>query len=290
MTESFDVIIPVGVKDIFIVQRNVECINLYLNASSIYLISKKKFRIFFHDLLNKYPNVHFVDEDILVPGLSKRKLLSYINVVAPHLMPKCGWYFQQFLKMGFAKSNYCKNYYLIWDADTLPTRQINFFTETNRCLFCVKEEYHVPYFRTMEKLLGVSKLIDKSFIAEHMMIKTEYMNELIACIEQSSDNGTWWKRIIAVIDQDSLLGFSEFETYGTFVYRYYPESISFRELKSNRRAGKIYGRSISMSELLCIKEMDTISLEPADKPDLIIRKLWQFPQRLFIKLLSVIIS
>lgn len=45
-----------------------------------------------------------------------------------------------------------------------------------------------------------------------------------------------------------------------------------------------------MSELLCIKEMDTISLEPADKPDLMIRKLWQFPQRLFIKLLSVIIS
>ena len=29
------------------------------------------------------------------------------------------------------------------------------------------------------------------------------MNELIACIEQSSDNGTWWKRIIAAIDQDS---------------------------------------------------------------------------------------
>ena len=35
----------------------------------------------------------------------------------------------------------------------------------NRCLFFfVKEECHVPYFRTMEKLLGVSKLIDKSLL------------------------------------------------------------------------------------------------------------------------------
>ena len=49
----------------------------------------------------------------------------------------------------------------------------------------MKNEYHVPYFETMKNLTDLGKTADFSFIAEHMMFKTEYMKELLNVIENS---------------------------------------------------------------------------------------------------------
>lgn len=119
--------------------------------------------------MRKYDNVLFIDEDNLLLGLSKRAIEEYILLNNSHLFSKKGWYLQQFLKMGFAMSEYSEDYYLIWDADTLPVRKIDFFHD-NKVLFCLKDEYHIPYFDTLKKIIGQSKAISQSFIAEHMMI------------------------------------------------------------------------------------------------------------------------
>ena len=138
------------------------------------------------------------------------------------------------------------------------------------------------------RLIGFKKEISSSFIAEHMMVKVEYMKDLVATIESNEEllGYHYWEKIVSAIDSNVLLGFSEFETYGTFISQKYPESFLFRTLQTYRRAGEIYGRYISKKELNNINGLDTISLEPADSPRLL-RRICQFPLRVGIKLISV---
>lgn len=64
----------------------------------------------------------------------------------------------------------CRKIYLIWDADTLPISHLE-FDDDGRLLFTRKKEYHAEYFITIERLLGLQRVITFSFIAEHMRLK-----------------------------------------------------------------------------------------------------------------------
>ena len=93
---------------------------------------------------------------------------------------RAGWYLQQFLKMSY--SFICEDaYYLIWDADTIPVREIQMFDEDGVPFFDVKEEYHRPYFTTLNKIFNnrIKKSNPYSYISDHIVIKTEYMRNLI---------------------------------------------------------------------------------------------------------------
>lgn len=181
---SFDVVICVGVKDVFIVKKTVRFVNKNISPKHIYLIINKKFFcLFSQDFLNQ-EKVSLVDETKLVPDMNIQSVCSLVNKHFKHKM-RAGWYFQQFLKMGFALSPHAGEYYLIWDADTIPTSPIRFFDSDGRMLVARKTEYHKPYFETMQRLIGMSKSVNFSFIAEHMIIKTEYMADLINNISRN---------------------------------------------------------------------------------------------------------
>ena len=52
--------------------------------------------------------------------------------------------------------HYCiicqENYYLIWDSDTIPVKEVKLFNNDSKPFFDVKREYHKPYFITMKKI------------------------------------------------------------------------------------------------------------------------------------------
>lgn len=283
--KKYDVVLCVGSKDIFIVRTVIKCIRDNMDANVIYIISNKKHRFLYLDIYEKY-NVCFIDENKLIKGLSITSLKSYISDNNSYLLSKLGWYFQQFLKMSFSISQYASDNYLIWDADTIPTRNICFF-ENNKILICKKTEHHKDYFNTMENLLGYGKLVDFSFISEHMMVKTSYMKDLLNVICEKDRTIIFWQNIIKNIGANTLLGFSEFETYGNFLVHNYNDSFAIRDLKTNRNAGSIYGRTISKKELAKITDFDTISLEPSDKPCLL-KKIKQLPCRIAVYIISKI--
>ena len=185
-----------------------------------------------------------------------------------------GWYYQQFLKMEFARSRYAKDYYLIWDSDTIPLNRLSFFT-SNKMIFTPKTEYHEPYFRTMQALIGYGKATDYSFIAEHMLVSVPIMKELIRKMETSGIPGdSWFEKVINAAPADEKNGFSEFETYGTYCHYNYPDYFILKELRTFREAGNVYSRSISKRKLRKLsRKYDTISLESWSTPRKSIRKL-----------------
>lgn len=156
-----------------------------------------------------------------------------------------GWYYQQFLKMQYA--NICEDEeYMVWDGDTIPCTPFSMYhEETHTPFFDIKQEFHAEYFETLSVLLpGMHKVIGPSFISEHMLIRCEYMRELISAIEANdSIEGTYfWEKIINAIPADKIQNssFSEFETYGTFVALKHQSAYRLREWHSFRLAAEFF--------------------------------------------------
>ncbi|MCR5734280.1 MAG: hypothetical protein K6G22_06740 [Lachnospiraceae bacterium] len=151
---------------------------------------------------------------------------------------RLGWYYQQFLKMQY--SRICDDeYYMAWDIDTVPLRKVEMFTEDGHPCFDLKTEYQPGYFKTIKKLFGFDKIIKKSFISEHMLINAGYMREMLDEIETLPVKGdTFYEKIVYSLDYDNVkLGFSEFETFGTWMGIRHPEVYKLRDWHSMRKGG-----------------------------------------------------
>ncbi len=194
-------------------------------------------------------SVSFIDENELLSFDSVRTCMS------EHLKPllgdepvprgAIGWYYQQFLKMEY--SRICEDqYYMSWDGDTIPCAPFSMFQEGSGAPYLdLKQEYHALYFATLEKILpGMRKVIGKSFISEHMLFDKVIMQELIKRIESNDSipGNHYWEKIINAIapEQISDSGFSEFETYGTYVAFTRPSVYKLREWHSFRLAGEFF--------------------------------------------------
>lgn len=264
--KKIDVIISVATKDCLIVQKNLQYIYENLNSDNIYILTNlSNTRLFNTQVLQKY-NAILIDENKLIEGLSFQNIHSIVSKIYPKYN-LTGWYFQQFLKMGFALSQYAKEDYLIWDADTFPLHKLT-FKQNNKYFFTIKSEYHKPYFSCIKKILNMEKSINGSFIAEHMIINSSVMRELIQYISQSSCTGNnWIEKILNSVDSTATNGFSEFETYGTYVTIKYPNLYEQRKLRTNRNAGNLYGRGVTKSQLKKLSNSyDTVSFEERDTP------------------------
>ncbi len=156
-----------------------------------------------------------------------------------------GWYYQQFLKMKYA-SCCTDKWYMTWDGDTIPCKNINMFHEENGLpYFDYKSEHHTLYFDTLKKILpGFNKIIGNSFISEHMLFNKDYMSEMISKIEANDQiSGThFWEKILNAIAPTDIqeAAFSEFETYGSYVSLCYTGSYRLREWHSFRYGGLFF--------------------------------------------------
>lgn len=262
--DKYDVIIPVAEKDISFLPITIRHIKKNLvGANKIFVITNQKFIKKLQKLLGN--DVILIDENTMYLNLNfglVDRILRKQNVCH-----RTGWYFQQFLKMAFALTEYSDKYYLSWDADTIPLCKIEFFQE-GKPLFTQKKEYHEPYFKTLEKLLGLKKAVDFSFIAEHMLFDKEIMQKLISDIEKSCVQGVdWIEKILNACDSLSKPCFSEFETYGTYCMNYYNDKYGFRTLKTFRYAGLIRGRHVNDDLINKLAfDLDTASFEIFDCP------------------------
>jgi hypothetical protein len=260
---EFDVIVPVAIKDINNLYFCIENIFKYINPCKIVVIANREIK----KIVEKINNVEFCDEDTLMEDLTLARIKNIIGT-ATGTFERSGWYFQQFLKMAYS-SKCQRKYYLIWDSDTIPLNKIIFWDGNGKCLFTVKTEYHIPYFKTINKLFcgEVIKLINKSFIAEHMLIDKDCMLQMLAKIENNNTlaGRKFYEKIISAIDRNDIQGsgFSEFETYGNYVLTYYPHLYNLRELRTFRKGAMLIEKNtVDNSTLKWIStDYDIISFE-----------------------------
>ena len=246
---KYDVLIPVAKKDTAFVKNVVTYINRNLiGCENIYIVTNQKNFQKLQALASSEKNVKILDENALVPELNFGIVAECMEKKGAGKEDRVGWYFQQLLKFAFAKSQYAKEYYLTWDADTIPLTPISFF-DGETPLFTKKIEHHKPYFVTLNRILGFGKLVDFSFIAEHMIFKVPIVKEMLDAITvyPTSEGNNWVEKIMFACHFAPGQGpyFSEFETFGNYCVKYHPSLYQVRQLNTFRSAGMIRGRHIN---------------------------------------------
>lgn len=268
--DKYSIIIPVVFKDYSFLNKSLKYILKFFSPVTIYIITDSRMGKYLPKQVQSCNICKVIDENHIVEGLSLAKVDSIIKSLGRR-HTKSGWYYQQFLKMGFAMSPYCEtDYYLSWDSDTIPLKEIVFFDNDGHPYFTMKSEFHKPYFNTMQRVLSIGKLNPNSYIAEHMMFNKYIMEEMIAKIEKANVCGeTWFEKILYSLEPEdvSTFSFSEFETYGTFCHLFHPDLYVERHLNGLRRGGLIQGRFVSERILKDLAEdFDIASFEIYDRP------------------------
>jgi FkbM family methyltransferase len=160
--------------------------------------------------LHTHPRFSIISENNLLDKFDLDKLLLNIN------QNRISWYKQQFIKLELLYRLKTHEKAILWDADTIPLKPLRFFTDNGSPIFYSSYEFHYPYFKAIENLLGMKKIISKSFISQCFPVTQEIMNDFFNYVE-SYNSKSWYEAIIDCIEKKEDSGFSEFETIGTFI-------------------------------------------------------------------------
>lgn len=180
-----------------------------------------------------------------------------------------GWYLQQLLKIeGLLQS--CADRLVIWDADCVPVKKIELFDEKGRVIYMRASEYHEEYFSMIERLLGLSRIQNQSFIIPGFPITGVWAKDFIRDIESRNGGIHWFDAIIANTDLSQQSGFSECETLGTWIANTHPDSWTTSDLAWERLGQSRFGfaKNLSTEDLVTIgkkKNLDIISFENWDR-------------------------
>ncbi len=239
--KNYDVVICVGPQHIEIAKVVINQVKRFFQAQQIYVITSPYYFEKFQ--LLSLTNLVLVNENELLYRFNFESVADFLKQKINN-GDRAGWYFQQFLKLEISKIIQ-SDYYLIWDADTIPLKPIDFFDKEDKVLIHKSEENHNPYFETLEHILGVTKTVNYSFISEHFMVKTAAIRIMLEELSKNA-NGMYWPYYIleSIQKKDlSLSGFSEYETYGNFLNSTYPDDFRLRtspsELLNTTRNGSM---------------------------------------------------
>jgi len=165
-------------------------------------------------------SINVISESVYVPGL-KDTILSYMPL---DQQERAGWYLQQFIKICAAKTS--EGVSLIWDADTIPLKKLDFIGENGNLIYYKSDEFHEAYFDLIEKITGLKKSVDFSFIAQCFVYQPEWIRDFCDEIETTFGKN-WMQAIIQNINFDEFSGFSEYETLGTYFHNKHSSKMTF---------------------------------------------------------------
>lgn len=246
---KFDTLVVITPKDCARLIKLYPRLVDYIPNGRIIFVGTKDVQKVLEDAALLGERTAFIDENDIISFEDVHKCIEkkMRNILAGRELPRgiTGWYYQQFLKMQYAKI--CRDdYYLVWDGDTIPCRMVQMFSEeTGNPYFDIKHEYHKYYFDTISTLLnGMDKVIEQSFISEHMIMSSMIMKEMIHDIEVNKDieGEHFWEKIINSIPEERIQesAFSEFETYGTYTAIKHTSTYRLREWHSFRQGGEFF--------------------------------------------------
>lgn len=200
---EYDVMIPVANKDYVKVPYCVEGLK-YLDPApeKVFLVSSRKLKI---------EGCEWIDEreavDIKLEDISYRRN---------------NWIYQQLIKLC---QDFTTEWYMTVDSDFIFKKPTKVFSEHGLPIYRFNNhpQEHPPYFNFMDKVWGLKKIINNSFICDFMMFRRKLCRELIP------DTSKFLKQLNQIISDDCLL--SEFETYGNYMAKNYPYSFMTDHIK-----------------------------------------------------------
>lgn len=183
---------------------------------------------------------------------------------------RVGWYLQQFIKIAAAKdfpnSGDPNQIVLIWDADTVPLKNLIFSNQQGQVTFYRGHERHLPYFALIKKIFPWSSEQPFSFIAQCFPTRIGWLRDF--CSELEANGQNWIESILMNVDHTQRAGFSEYESLGSFIWAKYPNQVALNEGRWERNGRSLLGPPMKLNAshwLGLSKSFDYISFEAWDR-------------------------
>ena len=244
-------------------------------------------------LLEFVPSEHYVvivpdEETSLFRSNTDRKIdvvpeTAYVGNLKDKLLPRMpnecksrtGWYLQQFVKLAVLKTCRPAENFLIWDADTVPIKMLRFFERSGQVQIYTGAEFHPPYFQVIQNLLGVGKLVSFSFIAQCFPCKGTWASEFFSFLENKFS-----KHYVDVLSERINFaeesGFSEYETLGTFIVKFFGAQLELKQTKWLRNGTGLIGGARNLTNpsfKQFASEFDHVTFERSEEPFSLLKKM-----------------
>lgn len=179
-----------------------------------------------------------------------------------------GWYLQQFYKIEALLKSSEENL-AIWDGDCVPTSPLELFSDFGQPMYMVAKEHHADYFDLTERVLGLPKSYQHSFVIPGFPIRRIWIEELSREISARHQGKPWFQVLLDEIDFQLGGGFSETETMGTWAAVNHPDSWTISTYNWERFGRSRFGPASrftpdSLVELARRHELDIVSFENWD--------------------------
>lgn len=197
--------------------------------------------------------------------LGERDLDWFRSRLPEDLRARAGWYLQQIAKISAIVSAADDEIVLVWDADTIPIRRLQFL-DAGKVVYHVGSEYNPGYFSVVNNLVGLPKLAGFSFIAQCFPTRVLWMRKMCSEIESAHDVH-WADAIVAAVSRLPKSSFSEYETMGTYIYEHYRDDIVISARRWFRYGNRLLGSPKQLTgpaRRLLAGQYDYISFEHWD--------------------------
>lgn len=197
-------------------------------------------------------------------GNTKDRIIQKLHISN---QDRVGWYLQQFVKIAAVLENDPASTVLIWDADTVPLKPLEFIDAKGQLIYYRGEEYRKSYFDFIELALGLKRTQSFSFIAQSLTTKVSWAKELFDSLE-SSTKMPWIDAILFYLNPAEPAGFAEFETLGTWIWHHHRDEIVVSNRPWYRNGQSLVGNPMKLAKSAwkgLAKSYDFISFEVWDK-------------------------
>jgi len=193
-------------RDLPIIKENIREFNKYYNNLNFFIVCPfKEFKLFSQI---KKKNIKIIDEDSIISFSDFSKIFlknlensSYFFKIQPRL----SWYYQQVIKISFIVDFVKENNQnmIIWDADTIILKKINFFKKDFSVKYATINEFFRAYYLTNKTIFGylpnffLSSLLQFSSLSK---LENEFLlknlNTFIS--KKNYSTGEWISNVISL--------------------------------------------------------------------------------------------
>lgn len=145
-------------RDIPIILENFYSFKKIYKSFRIFIICPASEINVFKKKLN-YDEFKFINENDLISIQEFKAIYEDLSVINKHqelLKNRLSWYYQQVLKLSFIVQfvEHNRENIIIWDADTLILKKIEFFKNEKSIPYGTLFEFHKHYFKTNNSIIG----------------------------------------------------------------------------------------------------------------------------------------
>ena len=163
-----------------IIINNYQKLKLFYEDFNIFVICPKKDLKYFKKKL-RYNEFTLISEDQIISFPKFKKIFYQLSKkyrFKSLFQKRLSWYYQQILKLAFA-FYFLQKFHkkvILWDADTIMTKKIEFFRGNFSNKFGTFAEFHKSYFETNKVLLGkLPKYFISSVVQFGSITEKEFM-------------------------------------------------------------------------------------------------------------------